>query len=196
MARFRWALGIAAVALASSQASADLRAPANVDRSVVVTDSASLDSVDLSRETLFHQRRTGLLAGPDLVAEMALEPPVSSAPVSVDYHPAVIELPPAPGSAALFLSAMVSLGAWQLVRSSRDLHLGAMPEWYHPGGPAQIGHTTVFDLEFSAVALCVFDAPTPAPVFSNRLARESRPRCFDQHVLSQADPRGPPAQAS
>jgi hypothetical protein len=93
----------------------------------------------------------------------------------------------------LFLSALVSLGAWQLVRSSRDLHLGAMPEWYHTGAPVQIGHTTVFDLEYSSVVLCLFDAPVPAPTFSHRAARESRLRLSDQPCLCLTDPRGPPA---
>lgn len=196
MARFRLAFSIAALVLASSQASADIRAPVGVDFDAALAQSTAPDSVAVSPISLPEASQTGLLSGQGLVAELAAERLAPSAPVSPPssgLDTAVIQLPPAPSSMALFFSAMLSLGAWQLARSSRDLHLGPMPEWYHSGAPAQIGHTTVFNFEYSAVALCVFDEPAPAPVLSQRIARESRPRVLDQHILSKADPRGPPA---
>jgi len=186
MARYGWIFGAAVVAFASSRASADLRVPTTVG----VGDAVL--AVELEHQAPVLAERS--VAGSSLVAELPVAgaSPDAHGPIWVAPPEAVLELPPAPGSAALFLSAMVSLGAWQLVRSSRDLHLGTMPEWYHTGAPAQVGHTTVFDLEFSVVALCVFDAPTPVPAAFDWLSRESRPRCLDQHILSQADPRGPP----
>jgi hypothetical protein len=180
---------------ASSQALADIRAPVDVDFDAALSHSISSDSVAVSPTSLFETTPTGLLSGQEWVAELAAErlaPSEPVSPLSSGFDTAVIQLPPAPSSTALFFSAMLSLGAWQLARSSRDLHLGPMPEWYHSGGPAQIGHTTIFDFEYSAVALCVFDEPIPAPVLSQWLARESRPRVLDQHILSKADPRGPP----
>ncbi len=66
-----------------------------------------------------------------------------------------IEAPPSSG--ALFLSAMLSLGLWQVVRSSRDIHMAAMPDWYHTGGPVQIGHSTPCDLNYDNLVLCPFE---------------------------------------
>lgn len=189
MARYVWILGVAFVALASSRASADLRA------STTVVSGDAIVAVDSGRHAGAPQTSSAsFVAAPSLVAELQAVGSLSAVdgPQWVTPPELVLELPPAPGSAALFLSAMVSLGAWQLVRSGRDMHLGSMPEWYHTGAPAQVGHTTVFDLDYSGVVLCVFDAPTPAPVDSSWRARESRPQWLDEHILSQADPRGPP----
>ncbi len=107
---------------------------------------------------------------------------------------AVIELPPAPSSAGLFLSAMLSVGAWQLVCSSRDLNLSALPDWYHTGGPVQIGHATPFDLNFNALALCTFTQPETERTLAYVPRRDDRTRPIDQLHSCSADPRGPPAQ--
>lgn len=193
VARWGWVFGIAAVALAPSQASADLRAPSPADG---VARSQAMPPCDAACEVTLGDQLPGPHGFSTLVTEVVIDPPSANAPLGPASKADVISLPPAPGSAALFLSAMVSLGAWQLVRSSRDLHLGAMPDWYHTGAPAQIGHATVFDFEFSSAAPCLFDDPAPSPVFSHRVAHESRLRLSAQPVLSEADPRGPPGQTS
>ncbi|MEW6200091.1 MAG: hypothetical protein AB1601_15685 [Planctomycetota bacterium] len=59
----------------------------------------------------------------------------------------VLPLPGGPDSSALFLWALGGLGAWQLGRYTRKWHLSALPEWYHTGGPAQVGHAQRLDLE-------------------------------------------------
>lgn len=59
-----------------------------------------------------------------------------------------------PSSSVLFLSAFLSLGLWQVARSSRDLQFAHLPNWYHAGGPVQVGHATPLDLSFSPLALC------------------------------------------
>ena len=102
-------------------------------------------------------------------------------------------LPPSPGSASLFLSAALSIGAWQLVRSARQIHVGPLPEWYHPGGPAQVGHAFPIDLQFAPVAVCCFEQPIsdPRPIIY-RPQRELRARPDSQSFLIIADPRGPP----
>lgn len=77
----------------------------------------------------------------------------------------VTALPGAPDSALLALSGLLSLGAVQLGRNMRKLHLGVLPEWYHEGA-VQVGHSTPFDLDlgFTLAALPVcFVAPSPEP---------------------------------
>ena len=104
-------------------------------------------------------------------------------------------LPPLPGSAALFLSAVFSMGGWHLVRSARHAHWSNLPEWYHTGGPIQIGHVVPFDLDFSEQPLCIFqpvDAEVGERHFFRRPARETRPRGDRQCFLIITAPRGPP----
>lgn len=74
--------------------------------------------------------------------------------------------------------AFGSMGAWQFGRSARKVHFGAAPDWYHTGGPHQIGHTTPFDLDCGAVALCRFDEPTDGRPVS-RPDRDEGPRGLD-----------------
>jgi hypothetical protein len=100
-----------------------------------------------------------------------------------------------PGSASLFLSAMVSLGGWHLVRSARHFHLANLPGWYHDGGPVQIGHSVPFDLDFSAVPVCCFEQPAGERPFLYRVRREPVARCDEQATLIIAAPRGPPVTA-
>ena len=51
---------------------------------------------------------------------------------------AVRQLPAGPGGASLFLMGMGCLGAVKIGKSARHLH--PLPEWFHTGGPVQIGH--------------------------------------------------------
>jgi hypothetical protein len=117
-------------------------------------------------------------------------PPVQDAPSLV---PQVRTLPPAPDSAALCLSALAGFGVWQLGRSARKLHFGALPSWYH-ADVVQVGHSTPLDLEFSLAAMpaCAFDAPAPQPAFAYRIPRELRSRLRSQFFLLVESPRGPP----
>lgn len=105
----------------------------------------------------------------------------------------VRDLPAAPGSAQLFLSAMLSVGAWHLVRSAKHFHLADIPDWYHPGGPSQIGHVVPFDLDFSALPVCFFEQPIDVRPFPYRWAPQQRPPGGGQSCLITAAPRGPPA---
>ena len=113
-------------------------------------------------------------------------------------RPSAQSLPSAPSSATLCLSAFAGFGVWQLSRSARKIHLGSLPEWYHDGGPAQVGHATPFDLSFnfSAFPVCHFEAPEPAgdrrPVPNWWLRHAPRHPFHSQFTLLTADPRGPP----
>ncbi len=108
----------------------------------------------------------------------------------------VKEFPPAPSSAALFLSAALSAGAWRLGRSARQLHLSDLPDWYHTGGARQVGYAVPFDLDFSAQPLCIIqpvDNGLGEHHFCHRQARETRPHGDGQGFLILTAPRGPPS---
>lgn len=119
---------------------------------------------------------------------------VSHTTVGFDRKPkhAVVELPPAPSSLSLFLSAMISAGAWHLSRSARHMHFGAVPEWYHTGCPDKIGHAVPFDFGFSAPPLCCFEQPAGELTCLYRVRREQAPVRDAQCILTLAAPRGPP----
>jgi hypothetical protein len=160
---------------ARSASITDLQPP-----SPLVTDGRSLYDVD---EPLARSVR-GLVGTAQRRAELSL--PVTPRDL------AVRPLPPAPSSLSLVLSALATLGAYQGSRSFRRLHLSSAPDWYHTGGPAQVGHVTPFDLEFGTLPLCVFDQPVARPAFAYRVPRERASRLHCQHFLSIESPRGPP----
>ena len=103
-----------------------------------------------------------------------------------------------PSSLSLFLSGLLSIGAWHACRSMGQWHPqgGWMPEWYHSGGPAQVGHAVPFDFHASMAVVCDFDAGiagcddvrvvVPPPKILD---------CRTADAFLLGDPvRGPPAQ--
>lgn len=109
---------------------------------------------------------------------------------------AVHELPALPGSASLFLSAIVSMGAWHFVRRARNIQLGDLPDWYHPDAPKQIGHAVVFDLDFVPLAICRFecsDGEKWRP--PHWWAADASVVVRSQGMLKPVIPRAPPASA-
>lgn len=109
-------------------------------------------------------------------------------------------IPPLPSSAGLYLSAMLSVGAWQLVRSTRSWQFGDLPDWYHAGGPLQIGHSVPVDLEagFRIIVSFACDIVTRQDEFSlaalRCLPEEARINIESQWFHS-ADVRGPPCHS-
>ncbi|MEW6200328.1 MAG: hypothetical protein AB1601_16885 [Planctomycetota bacterium] len=106
----------------------------------------------------------------------------------------VTDLPPAPSSLALVLSALASFGAYQGVRSLKRLHLGALPDWYHADA-VQVGHATPLRLEFdcSALPVCAFEQPSALrPHISYRISCEPSSRLRSQFLLLIEAPRAPP----
>jgi hypothetical protein len=74
--------------------------------------------------------------------------------VSAEVEPAahLVAMRPGPSSLALALGALMSLGVFQAGRSIYRAQLvGFVPEWYHTGGPTQIGYATPIDLELTAL---------------------------------------------
>lgn len=105
-------------------------------------------------------------------------------------------LPPAPDSALLAISGLMSLGAIQLSRNIRKIHLGALPEWYHDGA-VQVGHSTPLDLDLgfthAALPVCVFAQPANpiGPVCSDAQWPDAA-RCAPQFQPTSESPRAPP----
>ncbi len=103
----------------------------------------------------------------------------------------VRQLPAAPGSASLFLSAVLSIGAWNLVRSAKHLHFN-IPEWYHTGAPDKIGSTVAFDLVFNELLPCTFEDVIPERPLLRQPRRDYQWRLKPRICVVDADPRGPP----
>ncbi|MCP4248338.1 MAG: hypothetical protein GY778_14925 [bacterium] len=195
---------IVAVALlvgAAANVRADLHSAVAADADVAcrstglfAADARATPAVDLGRLSYAGESPfTGLTATDWAHGGLAMPlgpTPAGGAHSSPDEE--VRELPALPGSARLFLSAMLSVGGWHLVRSARHIHLGAMPEWYHTGGPDQIGHAVPFDLDFSASPLCCFVQPAGERPYLYHVRRELRPCRAAQSPLIIAAPRGPP----
>lgn len=177
-------------------ASLSARADFNVDRCTPVSQNAASAAERIAPQRcepglVSDDAASGLLS---LAAETWGER--ASTPAAREAEPAVQELPGLPGSASLFLSAALSVGAWHAVRKSRDIHLGQLPEWYHPDAPHQIGHSVAVDLGFAPVAVCLFDEPArERPVFFT-FRREAPSRCESQYFLAVEAPRGPPTSLS
>jgi hypothetical protein len=101
-------------------------------------------------------------------------------------------VPAPPSGFALGLGALISLGAYQAGRSLRKLHIGVVPDWYHAGGPAQVGHATPFDLDSAGVLpQCAFVRPAP-PRPALRGTWEAEWAYRTQCVPRAAAPRAPP----
>ncbi len=121
-----------------------------------------------------------------------------AAPVAETDGAAVRQLPALPSSASLFLSAVLSVGAWHTMRKASHLHLANLPEWYHAGAPDQVGHAVVFDptLSFELLPVCLFDVPLGIePARFPHTPRELPSRYESQHTLTIESPRAPPSVA-
>ncbi len=63
-------------------------------------------------------------------------------------------------SVGLCLSALVGLGLCTSAHSLKKLHFGFIPEWYHNGGPFQIGHSIAVSPDsICPVPVCSFEQP-------------------------------------
>lgn len=128
----------------------------------------------------------------------AVRPAVDfSAPLTPARRKA-IALPPGPSSITLFFMAFGSLGVWHVGRSARNgnLHFGHMPDWYHTGGPLQVGHAAAIDPQFQPQVLSPLEAPINGPTLVYQLWRDVPLHCEPQFCPTLTAPRGPPVLSS
>lgn len=194
IAVFAVATGIATadIHVTLDRSSADGSAPAGLWSAPLVANHASSS---VYRRQNITDSLAGVLSGLGWRDDLLVFGRMGPITVGTDSapHQVIRQIPPLPGSATLFLSAMLSMGGWYLLRSSaRYLNFAALPEWYHTGGPAQIGHAVPFDIDLSASPLCCFEQPAGERPTLYRVRRELPP-CRDvQCFLSIVAPRGPP----
>ncbi len=110
--------------------------------------------------------------------------------------PYAMELTGRPDSSSLCLYALMSLGLCAAPHWVRRLSSGFTPEWYHDGGPFQIGHSHAATPESICSLQVCFLVPPDDP------AEDSLPRYHQRTILalwwkSQFSPsviasRGPP----
>lgn len=195
-------IAVAAFVLSGGSARADIALGLPTDSIATVHSHVSLSSdavATLTAEAIavgssngsllslsLHDRFSGSFDSPGIVGETT----------SANYSAAEMrEVPPLASSASLFLSAMLSVGAWNLLRVSRHANWAHMPDWYHTDCPSQIGHAVPFDFEFHSLPLCCFEQPVAQRPFLYRVQREEVPRCDTQCFLTITAPRGPPTPA-
>jgi hypothetical protein len=111
---------------------------------------------------------------------------------AADSGEVVIQLPPAPSSVALAITGMLPMGAWQLVRSARKMHLGSLPDWYHASAPERIGHATLLDLQTTDLPVCVLEIPAPPEPRFTGFDREAVGFPLLEYIPCATAPRGPP----
>ena len=107
----------------------------------------------------------------------------------------VLRLPAGPDSSALFLWALGGLGAWQLGRYTRKWQASVLPEWYHTGGPRQIGQSQRWDPQQPTLDVALWyegfgSIPTPAGPEARLFERPAPCPAHDRPLA--AAPRGPP----
>lgn len=71
-----------------------------------------------------------------------------------------------PSSIGLFLSGLMTVGAWHLGRSVGKWHphIGSLPEWYHDGGPLQVGHAVPFDFHSGLATVHALESAAPTDI--------------------------------
>ncbi len=103
------------------------------------------------------------------------------------------------GSLNLCLYALFGLGLCTYMPRAKNLSLGFIPEWYHNGGPFQIGHSFAVSPDSLCPApACCFIQPVctaediQPEYYKGTIAPLLRKSLFTPNVL---DPRGPPLRS-
>ena len=103
------------------------------------------------------------------------------------------------GSLSLCLYALIGLGLCKCAPFAKRLSFGPIPQWYHDGGPYQIGHSFAIPTESlcSAPALCFIQPDCTVKDFLPQRYREAiysllRKSIFTPILLTS---RGPPLRS-
>ncbi len=102
-----------------------------------------------------------------------------------------------PGSLQMCLYALLGLGLCKVAPCLNKLSWSAVPEWYHDGGPWQIGHSVAVSPEtLNPISVCCFvqpdntgERPVPEDRFWTSVSSSWRKSQFTPDALSS---RGPP----
>ena len=104
-----------------------------------------------------------------------------------------------PRSVDLCLYALMGLGLCRSAPFVKKLHVGCIPDWYHYGGPFQIGHSLAIspDCLCSAPVYCFVQPDCsaediPPKYYKGTIAPLLRKSLFTPNLLN---PRGPPETA-
>jgi len=207
----RWLVAVCTVALAIAPVRADMCSPpwsgdVSDSSNPLTADSFPIqpDSFSGSRgvvSLLFTvDRASGLVSGEwalsELVGDLCPTLPHEAHSFRSSDDGEVLELPPLPGSAGLFMSAMLSVGGWHLLCSTRHTRLGSLPEWYHTGGPLQIGHTVVFNMDVSCFRPCCFEQPVGEHRITHNVWYDKHPCRLALLLLKVQASRAPPRPSS
>lgn len=213
LVQMRWisSLALAACFIATSACLADI-APRVASSAVVYPQAASCLPLDIwavaatSTESvesvsLVAVRNSGWALGARTVSSFLSSETLSKVLESAAPAPAVHSLPPPPSSLSIALSGLATFGALRLARQAKNIHLGAIPEWYHAGAPDQVGSVVRLDLsaDQSLVPVCWYEPillPDVARIQScSNLQPDDQPRWQSLYFISTTSPRSPPAVA-
>lgn len=125
-------------------------------------------------------------------------------PLSEEAPSGSVSLAPKPladgqGNLGLCLYALVGLGLFHSVPLAKKFRFSHVPDWYHSGGPAQIGHSLLMAPDcLSPAPLCGFIQPDDTEV--DRLPQYFRGTLLSLLQRSRYTPtplpsRGPPSPA-
>ena len=118
---------------------------------------------------------------------------------STQVSDTLLDLTNRPGSVSLCLYALLSLGLCSAPHWIKKLHLGHIPEWYHDGGPFQIGHSYAISPEsLCPVPVdCFIQPDVTAEVFIPQYRLRTIVSCWrqSQFTLEVQAARGPPLRS-
>lgn len=99
------------------------------------------------------------------------------------------------GSFSLCLSALIGLGMFSSAHLVKRLSFSFVPEWYHNGGPFQIGHSHAMPDSLCPILACCFIQPVCTmedSLLQYRLRAVVSLWRKSQFTLTVLVPRGPP----
>lgn len=105
-----------------------------------------------------------------------------------------LSAPRAPAGLQVLVSALMTLGAWQLTKSAKNIHFSA-PDWYHTGGPSQVGNATPYDFDQYEIPLCWLDEPQLEPELNSYTIEVCEFTALRSPISLFAGPRAPPIHA-
>jgi len=152
--------------------------------------------IDVDRNSLPRVKFTDILSTTTGLGQSADINYYSSTGTQTPTAKVVRKLPAGPGGATLFLMGVGCIGAVKLGKSARGLRLQSLPEWYHTGGPIQVGHAAAFDFDYSAPVFSTLDETAGEQQLRHHPRRDLPLRCDDQFLLTVEAPRGPPRLCS